>query len=66
MFTKTTVVLVFIITSTSTNGFVIYPVSAQMNSSSTNKTSMDFAMAELARIHLMAADRALMKGNTTR
>jgi hypothetical protein len=58
-------VLVFIITSTATNGFVIYPVSAQMNSSSTNKTSMDFAMAELAKIHLMAADRALMKGNTT-
>jgi hypothetical protein len=26
---------------------------------------MDFAMAELAKIHLMAADRALMKGNTT-
>jgi hypothetical protein len=58
-------VLVFIITSTVTNGFVIYPVSAQVNSSNTNKTSMDFAMAELAKIHLMAADRALMKGNTT-
>jgi hypothetical protein len=58
-------VLVFIITSTVTNGFVIYPVSAQLNSSNTNKTSMDFAMAELAKIHLMAADRALMKGNTT-
>jgi hypothetical protein len=58
-------VLVFIITSTATNGFVIYPVSAQMNSSSINKTSMDFAMAELAKIHLMAADLALMKGNTT-
>jgi hypothetical protein len=75
MFTKTTVlpiivsilaaVLVFIITSTATNGFVIYPVSAQVNISSTNKTSMDFAMSELAKIHLMAADRALMKGNTT-
>jgi hypothetical protein len=58
-------VLVFIITSIATNGFVIYPVSAQMDSSSNNKTSMDFAMAELAKIHLMAADRALMKGNTT-
>ena len=58
-------VLVFIITSTVTNGFVIYPVSAQVNSSNTNKTSMDFAMFELAKIHLTAADRALMKGNNT-
>jgi hypothetical protein len=75
MFTKTkalpiivsvlAAVLVFMITCTATNGFVIYPVSAQVNSSNTNKTSMDFAMFELAKIHLMAADRALMKGNTT-
>jgi len=26
---------------------------------------MDLAMSELARIHLMAANEALMKGNTT-
>src|SRR5437016_10198258 len=58
-------VLVFMITSTVTNGFVIYPVSAQVNSSNTNKTSMDFAMFELAKIHLTAADRALMEGNNT-
>ena len=73
MFTKKTkalpiivsVLAVVMITSTVTNGFVIYPVSAQVNSSNTNKTSMDFAMFELAKIHLMAADRALMKGNNT-
>lgn len=77
MFAKTTalsiicsilaaVVSVFIITtSTSTNGFVIYPVSAQMNNSSINIKSMNFAMAELAKIHLRAADQALMNGNTT-
>jgi hypothetical protein len=73
MFTKKTkalpivvsVLAVVMITCTVTNGFVIYPVSAQVNSSNTNKTSMDFAMFELAKIHLMAADRALMKGNTT-
>jgi hypothetical protein len=73
MFTKKTkalpiivsVLAVVMITCTVTNGFVIYPVSAQVNSSNTNKTSMDFAMFELAKIHLMAADRALMKGNNT-
>ena len=72
MFTKTkalpiivSVLAVVMITCTVTNGFVIYPVSAQVNSSSTNKTSMDFAMFELAKIHLTAADRALMKGNNT-
>jgi hypothetical protein len=75
MFTKTTglpiivsalaAVSILIITFTATNGLVIYPVSAQMNNSSSNKTSMDLAMAALAKIHLMAADRALMNGNTT-
>ena len=72
MFTKpsalpiiVSILAVVMITSTVTNGFVVYPVSAQVNSSNTNKTSMDFAMAELAKIHLKAADRALMKGNTT-
>jgi hypothetical protein len=60
-----TILAVVMITCKATNGFVIYPVSAQMTNSSNNKMSMDFAMAELAKIHLMAADRALMKGNTT-
>ncbi|HEY5631348.1 MAG TPA: hypothetical protein VIR31_04415 [Nitrososphaeraceae archaeon] len=66
------VLLLFTITSTYTSRFVIYPVSAQMNnnnnSSSNNnatKSTMDLAMSELARIHLMAANEALMKGNTT-
>ena len=79
MFAKTTalsiicsilaaVVWVFIIaTNTSTNGFVIYPVSAQMNNSNnnTNKNTMNFAMGELAKLHLMIADQALKNGNTT-
>ena len=66
------VLLLFTITSTDTSRFVIYPVSAQIdnnnNSSSNNnvtKSTMDLAMSELARIHLIAANEALMKGNTT-
>ena len=65
------VVLVLLaITSTYTNGVVIYPVSAQIDNNSSNnnnvtKSTMDLAMSELARIHLMAANDALMKGNTT-
>ena len=62
-------VLLFTITSTDTNRVVIYPVSAQMDNNSNNnnvtKSTMDLAMSELARIHLMAANEALMKGNTT-
>src|SRR5919202_5515587 len=67
-------VLLFIITSTDTSRVVIYPVSAQMDNNSSNvtnsnnnaaKNTMDLAMSELARIHLMAANEALMKGNTT-
>ena len=65
-------VLLFTITSTYTSRVVIYPASAQMdnnnNSSNNNnvtKSTMDLAMSELARIHLMAANEALMKGNTT-
>ena len=43
--------------------FVLYPVSAQtMSGSSKNMTSV---MMDLARIHLKAADKALMNGNTT-
>ncbi|HEY6884535.1 MAG TPA: hypothetical protein VI278_10895 [Nitrososphaeraceae archaeon] len=69
------VLLLFTITSTYTSRFVIYPVSAQMNNNNnsssnsnnnnTTKSTMDLAMSELARIHLMAANEALMKGNTT-
>jgi hypothetical protein len=66
-------VLLFTITSADTSRSVIYPVSAQMNNNSnvTNsnnnatKNTMDLAMSELARIHLMAANEALMRGNTT-
>ena len=62
------VLLLFTITSTYTGRVVIYPVSAQMDNNSNNnvtKSTMDLAMSELARIHLMAANEALMKGNTT-
>src|SRR5919197_264932 len=63
------VLLLFTITSTYTSRVVIYPVSAQMDNNSSNnnvtKSTMDLAMSELARIHLMAANEALMKGNTT-
>jgi choline-glycine betaine transporter len=63
------VILLFTITSTDTSKVVIYPVSAQMDSNSNNnnatKSTMDLAMSELARIHLIAANQALMKGDTT-
>ena len=63
------VLLLFTITSTDTSRVVIYPVSAQMDNNSSNnnvtKSTMDLAMSELARIHLIAANDALMKGNTT-
>jgi hypothetical protein len=62
-------VLLLTIASTETSKVVIYPVSAQMDSNSNNnnvtKSTMDLAMSELARIHLMAANEALMKGDTT-
>jgi hypothetical protein len=64
------VLLLFTITTTYTSRVVIYPASAQMDNNNKNnnnatKSTMDLAMSELARIHLMAADEALMKGNTT-
>ena len=63
------VLLLFTITTTYTSRVVIYPASAQMDNNSNNnnatKSTMDLAMSELARIHLMAANEALMKGNTT-
>jgi hypothetical protein len=65
-------ILLFIITSADTSRFAIYPVSAQINdsnvtdrSNNVSKNSMELAMFELAKIHLMAANEALMKGNTT-
>ena len=61
--------LLLTIASTETSKIVIYPVSAQMDSNSNNnnvtKSTMDLAMSELARIHLIAANQALMKGETT-
>jgi hypothetical protein len=64
------VLLLFTITTTYTSRVVIYPASAQMDNNNKNnnnatKSTMDLAMSELARIHLMAANEALMKGNTT-
>ena len=60
------ILLLLTISSIYTNRVVIYPVSAQMNNNNNlTKTTMDLAMSELARIHLMAANDALMKGNTT-
>ncbi len=65
---------VFIIACTDTSRVVIYPVSAQIGNNSSNaanssnnatKNTMDLAMSELARIHLIAANEALMKGDTT-
>jgi hypothetical protein len=54
-----------VLTTTVASGFVIYPVSAQVNNINTHKKSMDAAMAELAKLHIAAADQALMRGNTT-
>jgi hypothetical protein len=65
-------ILLFIIISADTSRFNIYLVSAQTNDSNVTKSSnnmsknsMELAMSELAKIHLMAANEALMKGNTT-
>jgi hypothetical protein len=67
-------VLLFAIACTDTSRVVIYPVYAQMGNNSSNvtnsnnnatKNTMDLAMSELARIHLIAANEALMKGDTT-
>jgi hypothetical protein len=74
MFTKTSttlaivvsVVLISILVTTIPQNESVYSVSAQVNNSNnTNSTSMNFAMEELAKLHLMIADRALKKGNTT-
>ena len=74
MFTKTSttlsivvsVVLISILVTTIPQNDSVYSVSAQVNNSNnTNSTSMNFAMEELAKLHLMIADGALKKGNTT-
>src|SRR5205823_4339586 len=74
MFTKTSttlslvvsVVLISILVTTIPQNDSVYSVSAEVNNSNnTNSTSMNFAMEELAKLHLMIADRALKKGNNT-
>jgi len=75
MFTKTSTTLVIVVsvvlismlvTTTIPQNDSVYSVSAQVNNSNnTNSTSMNFAMEELAKLHLMIADQALKKGNTT-
>ena len=74
MFTKTSttfailvsVVLIAVLVTTIPQNDSVYPVSAQMNNgNNTNNKSMNFAMDELARLHLMIADQALKNGNTT-
>ena len=60
------VMLISILATTIPKNDSVYSVSAQVNNSNnTNSTSMNFAMDELAKLHLMIADRALTKGNTT-
>jgi hypothetical protein len=65
-------VLLFTIASVDTSRFAIYPALAQINGSNVtnssnngNRSTMNLVMSELAKIHLMAANEALMKGNTT-
>jgi hypothetical protein len=60
------VVLISILVTTISQNYSVYYVSAQVNNSNnTNSTSMNFAMEELAKLHLMIADQALKKGNST-
>jgi hypothetical protein len=74
MFTKTSttftivvsVVLISVLVTALPRNDSVYTVSAQMNNSNnTNNNSMNFAMDELAKLHLMVADQALKNGNTT-
>jgi hypothetical protein len=75
MFTKTStifaivvsLVLISVLVTTIPQNGSVYPVSAQMNNSNNtnNNNSMNFAMGELAKLHLMIADQALKNGNTT-
>ena len=74
MFTKTSttfaivvsVVLISVLVTALPQNDSVYTVSAQMNNSNNTKNnSMNFAMGELAKLHLMIADQALKNGNTT-
>jgi hypothetical protein len=74
MFTKTSttfaivvsVVLISVLVTTIPQNDSVYTVSPQMNhNNKTNNNSMNFAMGELAKLHLMVADQALKNGNTT-
>jgi hypothetical protein len=65
-------VLLFIVEYADTTRFTVYSALAQMNASNVtsasndvSKNTMQLAMSELAKIHLMAANEALIKGNTT-
>ena len=65
-------VLLFIVEYADTTRFTVYSALAKMNASNVTSTSndvskntMQLAMSELAKIHLMAANEALIKGNTT-
>jgi hypothetical protein len=62
-------VLMSILVTTIPQNHSVYSVLAQVNNNSnnnnTNATSMNFAMDQLARLHLRIADEELMKGNTT-
>jgi len=74
MFTKTSttfaivvsVVLISVLVTALPQNDSVYTVSAQMNNSNNTKNnSMNFAMGELAKLHLMISDQALKNGNTT-
>jgi hypothetical protein len=65
-------ILLFIVKYADTTRFTVNSALAQMNGSNVtsssndvSKNTMELAMSELAKIHLMAANEALMKGNTT-
>ena len=62
-------ILLFIVKYADTTKFTVNSAFALMNASnvtsSSNDVSKELAMSELAKIHLMAANEALMKGNTT-
>lgn len=65
-------ILLFIVKYADTTKFTVNSAFALMNASNVtgssndvSKNTMELAMSELAKIHLMAANEALMKGNTT-
>ena len=65
-------ILLFIVKYADTTKFTLNSAFVLMNASNVtgssndvSKNTMELAMSELAKIHLMAANEALMKGNTT-